>query len=195
MFFNAMPEQRILGIEIEKIVALQFEEGLWDLQLSCLRHRVWNMIELGRIVYGAEETRQIIEECIVATSDERFDRMAVGRGDGHYFVGIDGCRKATTGKIDKVHFRLAGLIDSDSDFRWLEFVKILIFDCIKIFNQRPQAMVPFGGRDDSQTGMTRNFVKHVRIEDSALRHRSKCSRRHDIFPSAIIISATSQHII
>ena len=81
------------------------------------------MIELGRIVYRAEESGQIIEKCIVATADERFDRMAVWRCDGHCLVGIGDCRKATTGKIGKVHFPPGGLIDGDSDFRWLQFVK------------------------------------------------------------------------
>src|SRR5437588_7609877 len=43
---------------------------------------VRNVIELGRIIDGAEECRQIVEECIIATTQERLDRMAIGCFDG-----------------------------------------------------------------------------------------------------------------
>ena len=60
-----------------------------------------HMIELRRIIYRTEESRQIVEEGIVATADEGLDRKAVGRVDRQYFINIDNCRKTAPRKIDK----------------------------------------------------------------------------------------------
>src|SRR5215469_2410658 len=102
---------------------------------------MWDVIKLGRIIYGAEESRQIVKESIVATAYEKLHRIAVRRIGSHYLIGFDHLRKAASGKINKANLRLIGLVNCNPDFRRIYFVKVFVFNRLKILHQRIEGML------------------------------------------------------
>src|ERR1051326_1578480 len=56
-------------IVVEEIVAFQLKQRLGDGQLARFRHGMRNVIVLRRVIDGAEESWQVIEERVVASAD------------------------------------------------------------------------------------------------------------------------------
>src|SRR4030095_8973872 len=76
-FLSVVAPLRIIGIEIEQVVAFQLKQRLRYRQFPRVLHRMGHVIELRRIVDRAEKPGEVIKESIVAATNESFDRMAV----------------------------------------------------------------------------------------------------------------------
>src|SRR6516225_1158877 len=136
-----MAPSRQLRVIIEKVIALQFEKRLRDLQFPHIRHRMRHVIELRGIVDRSEEPRQVVEKCVVAPADKSVYLMTAGRLHTCSLVGRDEGRKASAGKADKPQVRPAVAVDRYPNLRWPQYFQILLFDSFEIGQQPGEAGV------------------------------------------------------
>src|SRR5260370_13619985 len=76
---DRIAQLRIVRVEVEKVVAIELEQGLGDGQLARPGPGVRHVVELRGIVDRAEETRQVVEERVVTAPDEDIYLVAARR--------------------------------------------------------------------------------------------------------------------
>src|SRR5215469_6629533 len=108
---------REVWIVVEQIIAFQFEKCLGNFEFASVRHGMRHVVELRGVVDGPEKTRQIIEEGIVAATDERLNCKMVRCFDCRGLVSSNDGGKAAAGEVDKSHGGATRRVDGNPDFR------------------------------------------------------------------------------
>ena len=101
----AVPEARMLRVEVEQVVALELEERLRDGQLAQVGAGVGDVVELGRVVDRPEESGQVVEERVVAPAQEEPDLVPSGASRSPTESRSTVTEKLPPGKFEEVDLR------------------------------------------------------------------------------------------
>src|SRR5260370_26865300 len=132
---DRIAQLRIVRVEVEKVVAIELEQGLGDGQLARLGPGVRHVVELRGIVDRAEETRQVVEERVVTAPDEDIYLVAARRLQHHSLVRLDAGthvapRKAAERDPCGVH-----VVDDHADLGREEFTQVLVLHRVVVGHQ------------------------------------------------------------
>src|SRR5580700_1140961 len=135
VFLGEAPRGKV-GAVVEKLVAIELQQRLWDRQLARFRHRIRYVVKLRGVVDRTEEAGEIVKERVIPAADKRLNRLAVRCLYLRNLVELDGGREVAAGKSQELQPRLLIRIDGDPHLRRLKLSEVLLLNRIKVPQER-----------------------------------------------------------